>query len=239
MSAALKRAVDWKVIGAMPCRIRLLRWELNEVSFYDFGEFRRLVEAAAAIDPRIGLMVLLAGDSGLRRGEVIALEWTDLDLRRRTLHVQRSEWNGHVTLPKGGRARRLPMTERLAEALRQHRHLKGARVLYCDDGSTPTNKIIRMWMERAQRRGDAAGDRRDPHPPPHLLLAPRDAGGDGEGHPGARRPPEPHDDAAVHAPVAGAQGGYHPAPRPAAGRGSRRDVWRRFGDDPIRRSEAE
>jgi integrase len=148
----LKRAVDWKVIDAMPCRIRLLKWDKGEVAFYDFGEYRRLVEASAAIDPRIELLVLLGGDAGLRRGEAIALEWTDVDLRRRTVHVQRSSWNGQVTLPKGGRTRRLPLTEWLVHALQAHRHLKGPRVLYYDGGSPPTNKEIRMWMERAQRR---------------------------------------------------------------------------------------
>lgn len=144
--------MDWKVIDAMPCRIRLLKWDKGEVAFYDFAEYRRLVEAAAAIDPRIELLVLLGGDAGLRRGEAIALEWTDVDLRRRTVHVQRSSWNGQVTLPKGGRTRRLPLTEWLVHALQAHRHLKGPRVLYYDGGSPPTNKEIRMWMERAQRR---------------------------------------------------------------------------------------
>lgn len=124
----------------------------GEVAFYDFAEYRRLVEAAAAIDPRIEPLVLLGGDAGLRRGEAIALEWTDVDLRRRTMHVQRSSWNGQATLPKGGRTRRLPLTERLAHALQAHRHLKGPRVLYYDDGAPPTNKEIRIWMERAQRR---------------------------------------------------------------------------------------
>jgi integrase len=152
LSVMLKRAVDWKVIDAMPCRIRLLKWDRGEVAFYDFAEYRRLVEAAAAIDPRIELLVLLSGDAGLRRGEAIALEWTDVDLRRRTMHVQRSSWNGHVTLPKGGRTRRVPLTERLAHALQAHRHLKGPRVLYYDGGASPTNKEIRIWMERAQRR---------------------------------------------------------------------------------------
>jgi len=75
-----------------------------------------------------------------------------VDLRRRSMHVQRSSLNGHVTLPKGGRSRRLPLTERLAEALRAHRHLQGPRVLYYDEGTIPTNKVVRMWMERAQRR---------------------------------------------------------------------------------------
>ncbi len=152
LSVTLKRAVDWKVIEAMPCRIRLLKWERSEVAFYDFAEYRRLLEGAAAIEPRIELLVLLAGDAGLRRGEAIGLEWTDVDLRRRTIHVQRSSWNGHVTLPKGGRSRRLPLTERLAEALRAHRHLVGPRALYSEDGMSPTNKVIRIWMEKAQRR---------------------------------------------------------------------------------------
>jgi integrase len=152
LSVMLKRAVDWKVIDTMPCRIRLLKWDKGEVAFYDFAEYRRLVEAAAAIDPRIELLVLLGGDAGLRRGEAIALEWTDVDLRRRTMHVQSSSWNGQVTLPKGGRTRRLPLTERLAHALHAHRHLKAPRVLYYDDGAPPTNKEIRIWMERAQRR---------------------------------------------------------------------------------------
>jgi integrase len=149
LSVTLKLAVDWKVIEAMPCRVRLLKWERVEVPFYDFAEYRRLVEGAAAVDPRIELLVLLAGDAGLRRGETVALEWTDVDLRRRTLHVQRSSWNGHVTVPKGGRSRRLPLTEGLEQALRAHRHLVGPRVLYAEDGASPTNKVVHMWMQKA------------------------------------------------------------------------------------------
>lgn len=152
LSVTLKRAVDWKVIAAMPCRIRLLKTDRGEVAFYDFAEYHRLVEAAGLLDPRIELLVLLGGDAGLRRGEAIALEWTDVDLKRRTLHVQRSEWRGQVTVPKGGRSRRLRLTERLAAALQAHRHLQGPRVLYDDGGATPTNKVIRRWMEKAQRR---------------------------------------------------------------------------------------
>ncbi len=33
LSVMLKRAVDWKVIDGMPCRIRLLKWERTEVAF--------------------------------------------------------------------------------------------------------------------------------------------------------------------------------------------------------------
>ena len=55
--------------------------------------------------PKAYLMVLLGGDAGLRLGEIIALEWRDVELGARRLTVGRSEWLGHVTVPKGGRSR--------------------------------------------------------------------------------------------------------------------------------------
>ena len=36
----------------------------------------------------------------MRCGEMIALEWTDVDLANRQLCVQRSDWNGEVTSPR-------------------------------------------------------------------------------------------------------------------------------------------
>jgi integrase len=45
------------------------------------------------------LVVLLGGEAGLRRGETMALEWTDIDFAKRQLTVARCEWKGHVTMP--------------------------------------------------------------------------------------------------------------------------------------------
>ena len=55
-------------------------------------------------------------------------------LDKRQVYVQRSDWKGHVTATKGGRLRYVPLTLRLAAALREHRHLRGARVLSQRDG---------------------------------------------------------------------------------------------------------
>ena len=44
--------------------------------------------------------------------------------------MQRSDGKGHVTVPKGGRLRYVPLTVRLAAALRTHLHLRGGRVLH-------------------------------------------------------------------------------------------------------------
>jgi integrase len=62
-------------------------------------------------------VVLLAGDAGLRLGEIIALRPKDLDLSCRLVHVNTTVWHEQRTLPKGGEPRTLPMSNRLVAAL--------------------------------------------------------------------------------------------------------------------------
>jgi integrase len=152
LSKLLKVAVKWRVIPAMPVQIELLKFDQPEVEFYEFEQYQQLVEAAEKLDRRTLLTVLLAGDAGLRTGEIIALEWTDVDFKRGLITVSKSEWKDQVTLPKGGRARRLPMTKKLAAVLQAHRHLRGPRVLYRDNGTSTSKQTLSTWMISAQRR---------------------------------------------------------------------------------------
>jgi len=57
-----------------------------------------------------------------------------VDLVKRQLTIQRSTWRRHVTAPEGGQVRYVPMTRRLVERLREHRHLRSPRVLGSSDG---------------------------------------------------------------------------------------------------------
>ncbi len=87
----------------------------------------------------------------MRCGEMMALEWDDIDLAKRQLCVARSDWKGHVTMPKGGRLRFVPLTKRLGTALAVHRHLRHRRVL-CVDGQPLTQKVVQGLVARAARR---------------------------------------------------------------------------------------
>src|SRR5712691_3595711 len=115
VNVMLKKAVEWDVIERMPCTVRLLPIPKPSAGFYDFDEYERLV--AATKDGTALLIVLLGGEAGLRCGEMIGLRWDDVDLVKRQLRVERSEWRGHVGVPKGGRMRYVPLTIRLAKAL--------------------------------------------------------------------------------------------------------------------------
>lgn len=153
LSVLLRTAVEWDVITRVPCAIKLLQTPKTTASFYDFEEYERLV-AAARGDEHAYLIALLGGEAGMRCGEMMALQWSDVDLGKRQLCVARSEWKGHVTVPKGGRLRYVPLRRRLTEALRQGRHLRGARVLCDREGHPLTQKVIQVMMRRIARRAN-------------------------------------------------------------------------------------
>jgi site-specific recombinase XerD len=94
----------------------------------------------------------------MRCGEMIALEWSDVDLASRQVCIGRSDWNGQVTTPKGGRLRRVPLTKRLAKALQDHRHLRSPRVLCQDNGEPLTRQMVQSRMKRVSRRANLAHD---------------------------------------------------------------------------------
>jgi len=157
LSKLLRVAVEWKRMDRLPCRVKLVKVQKPEVEFYEPHDYERLLSGARAADERTHLVALLGGDAGLRIGEVIALEWTDLDIKRRLVRVQRSEWQGAVSAPKGGQSRIIPMTSRLAAALEQQRSLRD-RVLGKDDGTSVDWDWAREKMRTAQRRAGLKAD---------------------------------------------------------------------------------
>ena len=151
LSTLLKKAVEWGELDKLPCTIKLLPNPKKTMGFHDFEEYERLLTVAQKRSPDAYLMVLLGGDAGLRLGEIVALEWGDVDLHARRLTVERSDWCGHVTVPKGGRSRRLPMTQRLTSALKAFRHLQSERVLCLPDGTLITRDRVIKAIRGAQR----------------------------------------------------------------------------------------
>jgi integrase len=143
--------VEWGLIEEIPPIGKLLPVRRSSARFHDFDEYERLVKTARASDWRALLVVLLGGEAGLRCGEMMALEWTDVDFTQRQLCVQRSEWKGRVTMPKGGRLRYVPLTQSLCESLQANHHLRGPRVLCHDDGTGLTQRQVQGLVLRAAR----------------------------------------------------------------------------------------
>src|SRR5215831_2688984 len=59
-----------------------------------------------AIDPGYSAFVLTGVSTGLRLGELIGLQWGDVDHAQRRLHVRRTHWKGQDFVPKTKTSRR-------------------------------------------------------------------------------------------------------------------------------------
>ena len=153
LSKLLKVALKWGALEKLPVDIEPLPSVAPPARFFDFASYLRLVERAEELDIRVLVLVLLGGDAGLRMGEMIGLEWPDVDWTREQLFIQRAESQGEVTLPKGNKTRYVPMTRKLLaalKALRARRRDGKGRVLLRDDGKTNSEQTMRTWMARAQ-----------------------------------------------------------------------------------------
>jgi integrase len=153
MRTLLRKAVEWNEIAAMPCTISLLRNPRASAKCHDFDQFEKLVQAARNVGPNAEMAVLLGGEARLRLGEMVALEWRDVDLQQQQICVERSEWKGQVTAPKGGRLRRLRLTNRLVVSLRRHRHLRCCRVVCNEDGQLSAKVVSDLVRRAAVRAG--------------------------------------------------------------------------------------
>ncbi|MEP6654537.1 MAG: site-specific integrase [Myxococcales bacterium] len=150
LNKLFRYALELEIIGKQPT-IRTLKVAPCKVDFFSTDEVARLITAAAS-EPEWQTAIMLAADTGLRMGELLALEWGDVDLKARLLTVMRSDWRGQIGSPKGGRARKIPLTDRVAVALKGHRHLRGKLVFCWEDGRRWTFVTMRAGLKRQEKR---------------------------------------------------------------------------------------
>jgi integrase len=87
----------------------------HDIQVFSPEEVWALVRAAAS--EQDGALYLTAAFTGLRRGELLALRWRDVDFTGAVLRVRASYAAGAVTSPKSGKVRSVPLAPEVAQAL--------------------------------------------------------------------------------------------------------------------------
>jgi len=122
LRGALDTAVDAGALGANPAvRLKLPRASRQEMLFIDADQ---VAELAATIEPPYGLVVNMAAYTGMRAGELWALEVRNVDLLNRRVRVMSSvsDVNGKrlVTETKTHSERTVPLPKFLADQIAVH-----------------------------------------------------------------------------------------------------------------------
>ncbi len=99
-------AVDWNLLGSNPAKkVPLYRIEEKVMRVLTHDEEHRLVTAAA---PHFRPLIIVAINTGMRRGELLDLQWEQVNFPNRTITIKHS---------KSGRVRHIPINNTAQQAL--------------------------------------------------------------------------------------------------------------------------
>lgn len=93
--------------------------EAGDLEIFTHQEEHAILTAAREERAIVLPVALVFFRTGMRAGEVMALNRPDLDFRSRRIHVRRNWTKGHLLTPKNGKTRQVDMSNGLADVLKE------------------------------------------------------------------------------------------------------------------------
>lgn len=148
LQRALKSAWEWKLIPSPP-RARLLK--TDPPTTHSLSEDETALLLADHHEPLIHDMVVLALNTGMRRGELMALDWSDVDFERRRVTVRRALVLDRLVTPKSNRVRYIPLPHEALSMLERRMQRPGF-VFTKPDGNPLSREMMDDGIRRLRRR---------------------------------------------------------------------------------------
>jgi integrase len=129
LGKCLRTAQDWEIIDKVP-KIKPLKVSPKEIKYLNEEEYNRLL--VAADDGGIFYeMLLFSLRTGVRIGELTALEWPDVNFNNGTVTIRRNIVNGIIGSPKNNKFRTIDLACDILEKLSTRRKNNG--LIFSDD----------------------------------------------------------------------------------------------------------
>ncbi len=157
VSSVLTQAVEDGLLPANPA-LRLGRYYRNgdhpkaEIHPLTREEATVFLDAARQHAPGEHPLFLCALRTGMRLGELLGLQWGDIDFHGRFMEVRRNLVAGRITSPKNGKTRRVDMSKQLTQALKTLLTARKAEALRTGWGQ------VRDWVFCNEEGGPLDGD---------------------------------------------------------------------------------
>ena len=153
---ALKQAFRWSLIPRNVTEaVEKPRLNVRNIEPFSQGQVRRLLEAAEG--NRLEALYVLAVSTGMRQGELLGLQWKDVDLENGVLRVNRTIFGGVASPPKNKSGKRsIKLSRNALDKLVRHKaNQNGSEWVFCTRSGKPidcTNLTKQSWKPLLKRR---------------------------------------------------------------------------------------
>lgn len=152
ISAILSTAVEWQAIFSNPCeRMKPPRVEYTEAKYLDENQAAEMLRLLEDEEIQYKTIIHLLLYTGMRRGELCGLEWSDIDFDNSVIHIRRSS----LYLPEKGifedetknstSRRSVKASASAMETLRRFKIWQAEERLKIGDQWQDTGKIFTQW----------------------------------------------------------------------------------------------
>ena len=145
LKQALSQAVRWEILNRNPAdAVDPPKIEWKPVQTYDLAQTADVIEAFR--DRPLFIPVLLAVLCGLRRGEICALRWKNVDLANAQMSIvesmEQTKAGLRVKSPKSGKGRTVALSQTIVDELRSYRVKRAQESLRLGAGLSDDNLVI-------------------------------------------------------------------------------------------------
>lgn len=146
LKTMLNKAVEWGKLKSNPAaKVKKFKEHGGRERIMSTDEMKRLVDAAA---DHLKPILVIALNTGMRRGEILNLRWEDVDFARNFILVADS---------KNGRSRKVPMNGLVAETLKNLKKEDTSLFIFCPRKSKVPVKDVKRSFKTACRNAGIKG----------------------------------------------------------------------------------
>jgi len=142
LKSMFNRAIAWEKADSNPCRAVKLFKENNQR--LRFLEKEEIVKLLANCNKHLKTIIIVALNTGMRKGEILKLKWHDVDIRRGVIHIIDS---------KNGEKREIPINEQVKTAfIRTSKH-PDSPYIFCNKDGEPYGDVRKSFFTALKKSG--------------------------------------------------------------------------------------
>jgi integrase len=148
LRSLLNVAKRWNILNQVP-EYRELKSAEQAARFLSLDEAKRLMDAA---EGKWKGMITLCLNTGLRIGELLALQWQDINFKTKVIRVQRNAWRNQLGSPKGGKSRDVAVNTATMVEMLHYPRISQKWVFSQNSGLMLTHAMCRRPLHKACRK---------------------------------------------------------------------------------------